>query len=463
MKLAALLTALAAPLLFVSAAADEPPVVLLRGSGAAIASDAEGTEVSFGIPEFLAQPEYCTKSCYRDCSCYSGSNDCYPKCCTKNKGNCPNNHMPPCEPPNENRNPPNFDSSDPNSCSSSDSGGGDRDSRCSDSSDCTSSQYCKFDTGDCEADSKGRCTDGGRDDKGCTRNIARVCGCDQREYDNECIAENYGVTIDYEDDCDDAGRTARDFDGTCRRSSDCSSGYYCKPLFEECSTEDRDGFCTLIPNANDCNNLPSDKVCTCDGKTEQNECRAEYESQGVKHRGECSGSDSSSDSGGGDRDSRCSDTSDCTSSQYCKFDTGDCEPDSKGRCTDGGRDDKGCNRNIARVCGCDQREYDNECIAENYGVTIDYEDDCDDAGRTARDFDGTCRHGGECGSGYYCKPLFGECSTNDRDGFCTLIPNSKDDCKKLPNDNVCTCDGKTEKNECRAEYDSQGVKHRGEC
>merc|ERR1719382_827255 len=100
MKLA-LLTALATHLL-VSAVDDESGGVLLRGAGVAVASDEKGTDASFGIPEFLAQPAYCSKSCYRDCSCYSDSNDCYPKCCTKDKGNCPNGHMPPCEPPNEN-------------------------------------------------------------------------------------------------------------------------------------------------------------------------------------------------------------------------------------------------------------------------------------------------------------------------------------------------------------------------
>merc|ERR1712003_373564 len=69
--------------------------------------------------------------------------------------------------------------------------------------------------------------------------------------------------------CDETGRTARDFDGTCRRNSDCGSGYYCKPLFGECSTANRKGFCTRIPR-------------------DKNDCRPEFESQGVERRGECS-------------------------------------------------------------------------------------------------------------------------------------------------------------------------------
>jgi len=175
------------------------------------------------------------------------------------------------------------------------------------------------------------------------------------------------------------------------------------------------------------------------------------------------GGDDDDDDDNTDRDTRCFSSSECSSSQYCKFANGDCSPLAMGRCTDGGRGDKGCGRNLSPVCGCDQREYDNACIAENYGVTIDYTGRCDETGRTARDFDGTCRRNSDCGSGYYCKPLFGECSTANRKGFCTRIPRDKNDCRQFSNDQVCTCNGKTEKNECRAEFESQGVERRGEC
>merc|ERR1712060_216855 len=74
-----------------------------------------------------------------------------------------------------------------------------------------------------------------------------------------------------------------------------------------------------------------------------------------------------------------------------------------------------------------------------------------------------CTKNSNCSSGYYCKPLFGECSTNKRDGFCTRIPRNKDECKDVPNDQVCACNGNTEKNECRAEYNSEGVRSYGAC
>jgi len=68
-----------------------------------------------------------------------------------------------------------------------------------------------------------------------------------------------------------------------------------------------------------------------------------------------------------------------------------------------------------------------------------------------------------CKNNYYCKPLYGECGFRKYDGFCTKIPNNKDDCKKASNNKVCTCDNKTEKNECYAEYKSKGVSSYGSC
>ena len=62
MKLALLLP-FAAPLLVSAADGGDDSVgdaPLLRGSGAVVASDArEDASPSFGIPEFLAKPDYC--------------------------------------------------------------------------------------------------------------------------------------------------------------------------------------------------------------------------------------------------------------------------------------------------------------------------------------------------------------------------------------------------------------------
>jgi len=469
----AILTAFAAPLIASAATDDgnEPDLPLLRGAGALIASDAQDTVPSFGIPEFLAQPKYCSKSCYRDCSCYSSSNDCYPKCCTKSKGNCPNGHMPPCEPPNDNRNPPKWDKDDPNSCPSGgnndddDDDNGNRDTRCDDNSDCSSSEFCML--SDCRSNASGRCTKGGSKNISCDRSLDKVCGCDQRTYDNECLAKSYGMSIDSNNKCNNNIRDQGDLGSTCTSNSDCNNGYYCKPLFGECSLRNRDGICTWIPrNKDDCKDVPNDQVCACNGSTEKNECRAELISEGVRSYGSCSGNDDDDDDDdNGNRDTRCSKSSDCSSSQYCKLANGNCgfSNNSEGRCTEGGRGRKSCNKKLDPVCGCDEREYDNECEAEKYGVSVDYKGTCRKSGRTQSDFDGTCSKNSDCRSGYYCKPLFGLCSTSKRDGFCVKYPQDRDDCQKYNEELVCGCDRVTEINECRAEYERVGVDYRGSC
>merc|ERR1711862_582922 len=96
------------------------------------------------------------------------------------------------------------------------------------------------------------------------------------------------ATMDYKGKCDDGSRTEADFGRTCRYDDMCADGEYCKALHGECSVDrDRKGFCTKIPKKDDCNKLSKKKVCTCNGKTRDNECFAEYEEENVKYGGSC--------------------------------------------------------------------------------------------------------------------------------------------------------------------------------
>jgi len=163
-----------------------------------------------------------------------------------------------------------------------------RSDSCSKNDQCPWDQYCKFDREDCKGKNKGECTDGGDDDQSCSKEKKDVCGCDMRTYSNECTAENFGVTIDYKGKCDDGSRSEADFGKTCRYDDMCNDGEYCKALHGECSVDrDRKGFCTKIPNKDDCKKLSKKKVCTCNGKTRDNECFAEYEEEDVKYGGSC--------------------------------------------------------------------------------------------------------------------------------------------------------------------------------
>jgi len=293
-----------------------------------------------------------------------------------------------------------------------------------------------------------------------------VCGCDQRTYDNECIAQEHGVSIDYNGKCNNGNdRDQNDVGQRCTSNNQCNNNSYCKPLFGECNTRTRDGFCTEIPyNKNECDDLSKDQVCDCDGNTQRNQCKAEYEEVGVKHYGSCGNDDDDNDDDNGNRDNRCDNNDDCEDDQFCNLPECGRNTNDQGRCIDGGQNRNGCSRNHDPVCGCDQRTYDNECIAQEHGVSIDYNGKCNNGNdRDQNDVGQRCTSNNQCNNNSYCKPLFGECNTRTRDGFCTEIPYNKSECDDLPKDQVCTCNGNTQKNQCKAEYKSEGVYHYGSC
>ena len=114
----------------------------------------------------------------------------YPKCCTKDKGNCPNNNKPGCEcdGPCTNNTP-------------------DRDQKCwlrgvNGDSTCPSGQYCEVAVGDCMlriADVEGRCKS---KPDACTSQYDPVCGCDNNKtYSNACAAASAGENVAWEGEC----------------------------------------------------------------------------------------------------------------------------------------------------------------------------------------------------------------------------------------------------------------------
>jgi len=67
-----------------------------------------------------------------------------------------------------------------------------------------------------------------------------------------------------------------------------------------------------------------------------------------------------------------------------------------------------------------------------------------------------CSINGDCGSGFYCAKVEGDC---DGAGVCTVIPES---C--LPADDpICGCDGRTYANDCEAAMAGVSVDYQGEC
>jgi len=160
------------------------------------------------------QPDYCyPKSEAPDYGCYR---DGYPKCCSKDKGNCPNDvsNKPGCE-------------CEPGTCSGQQPPRGINCVR--DDGKCKGDTFCQIPEGKC-SEGGGRCEEM---TTMCDRSLKKVCGCNGQTYDNECLAFSVGVSVDYDRACGtptpaptshdyfpDGGRCER----SCTKNSDCQKG-----------------------------------------------------------------------------------------------------------------------------------------------------------------------------------------------------------------------------------------------
>jgi hypothetical protein len=171
MKLA-LLTTIAFPIAF-AAAQLRGPIPELFGAEqiAFVGAPCQGCAPDYCYPKYEAVDYFC----YREG---------YPACCSKTKGNCPNNNQPGCE------------------CQGDCNPGGStgtRDLRCSiGDGTCKGEDFCLSPAGSCGGTSDGRCTSM---PVVCNMNIQEVCGCNGETYDNDCDAFSVGVNVDYTGSC----------------------------------------------------------------------------------------------------------------------------------------------------------------------------------------------------------------------------------------------------------------------
>lgn len=137
---------------------------------------------------------------------------------------------------------------------------------CQSDNDCQTNFYCEYIKGQCGG--SGECV---AKVEACPMIYAPVCGCDGETYGNSCAARAAGVSVQYDEQCQN----------TCLTSSDCDASEYCAKEVGQCNQV---GECKTKPQA--CALIYS-PVCGCDGETYGNSCQATLAGMTVSSSGAC--------------------------------------------------------------------------------------------------------------------------------------------------------------------------------
>lgn len=292
---------------------------------------------------------------------------------------------------------------------------------------CAPDQYCNLALGDgcLVSDAQGRCN---TRPEACTKELDPVCGCDYQTYDNPCLAALAGVSVLHEGECPTF----------CESTDDCARNEVC---FE--------GFCRLVPGAcDDPFDCGDEQFCNDEGFCEDAPivCGGFL---GVP----------------------------CPDGQFCDVAQGDgCYvSDAQGVCVDV---QSPCPRVTvdAQVCGCDGKTYASECIANQNGMSVDYDGPCQAACTSTNDCSfgevcdaGTCAPGPtvcggiqgiQCGQGQYCDyDQKTACGDSDFQGTCRTVPFICPDIYEP----VCGCNGQTYDNQCWAQQHGVDYRYEGPC
>ncbi|HOW51201.1 MAG TPA: Kazal-type serine protease inhibitor domain-containing protein [bacterium] len=295
------------------------------------------------------------------------------------------------------------------------------DSVCVEHWDCSEGMFCKRPIDAC--DEPGVCA---ILPPACDESWAPVCGCDGMTYSNECTANAGSHNVAYAGECQ-AGKI-------CVDTTDCDPGSYCLTPTGMCGGE---GTCTPYPDA-ECADT-ADIVCGCDGSAYTNYCFAQEKGVSIAHWGPCGTMVS------------CTANKQCTETEYCAKDIGDCDETTKGRCD---LRPIGCEEISALilVCGCNGITYDHPCFAYNGGTNISHEGACEG--------ENICLNNDDCEPTEFCKKVLGLCDTGS--GVCEPRPETCPLAAPIT-EPVCGCDGLDYSDECNANTAGMNIASTGSC
>ena len=221
---------------------------------------------------------------------------------------------------------------------------------CASNADCGSdAMFCMKPNGGCNGEGKCalkplECAGPNPDDS------ATVCGCDGAEYKTACHANAAGVSVANLGSCEVVPTTCGGFIGL-----SCEKGQFCDFPAGSCNIADMQGTCVEVPDACPGELAP---VCGCNGQTYSSDCERVVAGVQKKHDGACAVT------------LGCKSNDNCTNVQYCAKNT--CAA-SSGQCT---TKPEFCLFQLDPVCGCDNKDYTNPCLAASAGVNVAYKGNC---------------------------------------------------------------------------------------
>jgi hypothetical protein len=252
----------------------------------------------------------------------------------------------------------------------------------------------------------------------------------------ECNGYAVGAVVPSGDGCNsctcETGMYAGQWSCTQNSCSDAGVGGACGFTHGSCMTQQ---YCAFVPSdfcgAGDAVSVCIDKpgscvdddapACGCDTKQYANRCEASRAGTGISDQGACR------------TNAKCTTSADCASDEYC--------PPSAGIqvCV---KRPLACVNQLSVVCGTDDVQYGNACLAAQGGANV----------RKAGICVLNCGSDDDCADNEYCTSCTG--------GTCVPKSATVDFCQVR--DPVCGCDGVTY--DCTAETKGQvAIRHAGEC